>query len=99
MDKSPNRKSYRLNGHKNQKIGIPLGIHDKNGVELRTGDKVHWGQYDGIILWNKVCREYWFLISYSKWYGDNEYSDDSYGKGFKLPMDDGARMTMEKMNG
>lgn len=96
MDKI-NRKSHRLNGHKNQRIGIPLGIHDKNGIELLTGDKIHWRKNDGIILWNLECNEYWFLLSYSKWYGDDEYDCNSYGKGYRLPMDDGAKMEITKL--
>ena len=95
MDKRSDRKSHRVNGNKKARIGILLGIHDKNGKELRTGDKVRWGEYEGILLWNQDCKSYWFMISYSKWYGDNEYDGDSYGKGFELLMDDGARMEME----
>lgn len=95
MDKRNNRKSYRINGTKEMKIGLPLGIHDKFMNELHTGDKVKWGEYEGILLWNKETKSYWFMISYSKWYGDNEYDGESYGKGFELPLDDGARMEME----
>ena len=88
-------KQYRKSGDKHNRIGIPIGIHDRNGTELKVGDKIKWGEYDGIILWNKDTESYWFLISNSKWYGDNEYDDDSYGKGFELRMDNGARMEME----
>lgn len=96
MDKV-NKKSYRMNGHKNCRIGIPIGIHDKNGVELCTGDKIRWGEYEGIVLWNKSYNQYWFLISSSMWYGDDVYNDESYGKGFELHMDNGARMEIEKI--
>ena len=95
MDKRSDRKSHRVNGNRKARVGIPLGIHDRNGRELRTGDKVMYGKYEGILLWNKDCEQYWFLISSSKWYGDDEYDDDSYGKGFELRMDDGARMEIE----
>ena len=96
MDKM-NRKEHRINGHKNCRIGIPLGIHDKHGNELYTGDTVGWGNYDGILLWNIVNNCYMFCISYSMWYGDDIYNAESYGKGFELNMDDGARMEMLKM--
>ena len=94
MDKKY-KKQFRKSGDKHNRVGTLIGIHDCNGTELKVGDKIKWGQYDGIILWNKDTESYWFLISSSKWYGDNEYDDDSYGKGFELRMDDGARMEMK----
>lgn len=95
MDKRADRKSHRINGNKNARIGIPLGIHDKNGKPLHTGDKVKWQQDKGILLWNQSCKKYYFMLTQSKWYGDNEYDAESYGKGFELRLDDGARMEME----
>lgn len=52
MDKKY-RKQYRKSGDKRNRIGIPIGIHDCDGTELKVGDKIKWGKYDGIILWNK----------------------------------------------
>ena len=95
MDKRADRKSYRTNGSSKAKIGIPLGIHDQNGNELHTGDHVKWGCYTGIFLYDYKDEVYRFCIDGSKWYGDNEYDADSYGKGFELRMDDGARMEMK----
>lgn len=95
MDKI-NKRQYRINGHKNDAIGIPLGIHDKNGVELKTGDKIRWYDEDCIILWNRPYKCYSAMLLRSNWYGDhNEYNADSYGKAYNLVMDDGARMEME----
>ena len=77
------------------KIGVPLKIHDKNGNELHTGDSIIWNGEECIILWNDYFEEYWAFLCYSKWYGDNIYDRNSYGKGYTLPMDDGARMCIE----
>lgn len=93
MDKI-DRKSHRLNGHKNNKIGTPLGIHDKNGKELKSGDEILYFGEKCIILWNDYC--YAAMIMSSCWYGDRDkYSAKSYGKRYQLPMDDGARMEIE----
>ena len=97
MDKRNDRKSYRTNGIKQNIIGTPLGIHDKNKIELCVGDRIRWYNEDCIILWNKESKSYWALISRSMWYGDDVYDNDSYGKGYELRMDDGARMKIEKI--
>lgn len=89
------KKKERITGAKEARLGTPLGIHDKNNNELRVGDRIRWGEYEGIILYNKDDKKYWFLISYSMWYGENEYDSESYGKGFELRMDDGPKMEME----
>lgn len=57
MDKTY-KKQFRKNGDKRSRIGIPLGIHDCNGVELKTGDKIKWGEYEGILLWNNSNEQY-----------------------------------------
>ena len=86
------RKQFRKSEHKNQRIGIPLGIHDKNGNELHSGDTILWNDTECILLWNSYYNEYWAFFTYSKWYGDNIYNADSYGKGYSLVLDDGAKM-------
>ena len=43
-------KRIRINGVKEQRIGVPLGIHDKNGVEICSGDKVYIDNQEFIIL-------------------------------------------------
>jgi len=77
------------------KIGTEIGIRDKNNNPIKVGDIIQWNGYKGIVLWHKKYEEYWFFISYSRWYGDDIFDGNSYGKGFKLPMDNGARMEME----
>ena len=95
MDKRADRKSHRINGSKKNRIGTPLGIHDKNMSELHCGDYIRLGEYNGIILWHPIYKEYWMFLDYSKWYGENPYDPNSYGKGFPISMDDGARMSIE----
>lgn len=100
MDK---KKRQRFSGHPNDKIGTPLGIHDCDMNELHSGDKITWHtstdgyrrDYTGRILWNSFSESYDLMIDYSMWYGDDEFSEDSYGKSLPLPMDDGARMALE----
>ena len=89
------RKGFRKNGDSRARIGIPLGIHDRDKRELCTGDLVRWHNTFGRLLFNKSDGLYWFFIWNSRWYGDDEYDSESYGKGWLLPMDDGARMEMK----
>ncbi|MGN0656973.1 MAG: hypothetical protein ACI4KR_09270 [Ruminiclostridium sp.] len=77
-------------------IGIELPITDKSGKHLFTGDTVRYGQYCGILLYNSVFGEYG--IFFGMWYGEDKYNPDSYGKFIKVPMDNGARMELEKSN-
>ena len=87
-----NNKSKRLNGFSKGKIGEPLGIFDKNGRELFVGDKIRYGKYIGRILFNGT---YELMLSYSLWYGYDEYNVKSYGKSITIPLDNGGRMEME----
>lgn len=94
MDK--NKSKCHLNGHKNDKIGVPLGIHDVNGTELKTGDIIKWYGEKCIILWNKEIECYQAMLLRSNWYGDyNIYDANSYGKAYDIHMDDGAKMEIE----
>ncbi len=91
-----NNKSKRLNGTPKGKIGTILGIQDKNGEYLAVGDTVKYGSYKGVILYNHYSDQYGVALDYSMWYGENKYNIDSYGKFIEIPMDNGARMELEK---
>lgn len=91
-------KRERFSGYAKSRIGIELGIHDKNRISLRVGDKVKCGDFEGIILYNPWSKRYEFFYGYSRWYGDNEYDSNSYGKSFNIPMDDGMRTQLELLN-
>lgn len=88
-------KQYKIHGHKNCKIGTPLGIHDKNGIEIHSGDKILWNGRECIVLWGIDTSKYMAYLTYSKWYGDDIFNSDSYGKGFSISMDNGAKMEIE----
>ena len=98
MDKRADRKSNRLTGHKNSRLGQLIGIHDKTGVELKTGDVIFYNDVECIILWNVVSACYEAFLLRSCWYADKDkYNVASYGKCYSLPMDDGARMEIERI--
>lgn len=90
-------KSKRVNGTSKGKIGTPLTLLDKNRETLFVGDTVKYGEYKGILLYNHYSDEYGVAIDYSIWYGDDKYNIDSYGKFVRIPMDNGARMEIEKI--
>lgn len=90
-------KQYVKTGHKNCRLGIPIGIHDKEGNELCTGDKIKYYGEECIILWDVDYEIYVAMICSSMWYGDKVYDYKSYGKSYQLIMDDGARMEIEKL--
>ena len=64
-------KQYKIHGHKNCKIGTPLGIHNKNGIEIHSGDKILWNGRECIVLYrfahkkNNIRNNYgwvgWFI--------------------------------------
>ena len=91
MDK---KKYPRFSGYKNSKLNIPLGIHDKDNNELYSGDKIILHEYTGRILWNQHENAYVLALDYSQWYGEDEYSMDSFGKAVPIPLDDGAKMSI-----
>ena len=90
-----NSKSHRRTGYTEGKIGTLLGIQDKNGNWLRCGDTISRDNYTGIILFNPHTKRYEIYLSYSRWYGDDIFDVESYGKSIDLPVDNGAKMQIE----
>lgn len=93
------KKSKRLNGTTKGKIGTQLNIMDKFGNYLSVGDEINYGEYNGILLYNYSYKQYGVALDYSMWYGNDKYNIDSYGKFIEIPMDNGARMELEKIGG
>lgn len=91
-----NFKSKRFSGYKEGRIGLQLPIRDKNNNVLAVGDTIRYGEYYGVLLFEPDSREYCIALGYSMWYGDNPYDTESYGKFIDIPMDNGARMELEK---
>lgn len=83
--------------YKGRAYGIPIGIHDKNGKELCIGDKILYGGVACIVLWDSDCLCYRAFLLSSKWYGENDYDFNSYGKCYELSADEGARILIEKV--
>ena len=90
-------KSKRLNGTSKGKIGTVLRLMDKNRETLSVGDTVRYGEYKGVLLYNHHSKQYGVALDYSMWYSDDKYNTDSYGKFVEIPMDNGARMEIEKL--
>ena len=92
-----NNKSKRVHGSAKGKISTILGIQDKFGEYLVVGDTVKYCDYKGILLYNHHRDQYGIALDNSMWYGDEKLNIDSYGKFIKIPMDNGARMELEKI--
>lgn len=90
-------KSKRLNGTSKSRIGTVLHLMDRNKEILSVGDTVRYGEYQGVLLYNHHYDQYGIALDYSMWYGDDKYNIDSYGKFINIPMDNGARMEIEKL--
>ena len=90
-------KSKRINGTSKGKIGTVLHLIDKNKEMVSVGDTVRYGEYQGALLYNHHYDKYGIALDYSMWYGDDKYNIDSYGKFVDIPMDNGARMEIEKL--
>ena len=90
-------KSKRITGTTKGKIGTVLHLIDKNKEVLSVGDTVRYGEYQGVLLYNHHYDQYGIALDYSMWYGDDKYNIDSYGKFIDIPMDNGARMEIEKL--
>ena len=90
-----------MNGYRQNRIGTPLHIEDKNGEPLHIGDTViyysQYGTYQGVLFYNPAGNWYGIALDYSMWYGDDKYNLDSYGKFVGIPMDNGGKMHMEKI--
>lgn len=86
-----------MSGIRKGKIGTPLSLIDKNRQQLFVGDELQYGQYHGILLYNPASEQYGIALDYSKWYSDNKYDIKAYGKFIAIPMDNGARMEIEKI--
>lgn len=95
--RNDNRKIKRFNITKKGKIGMQLCIIDKFRNLLNVGDDIKYGEYKGVLLYNHHYEQYGIALDYSMWYGDDKYNIDSYGKFVKIPMDNGARMEIEKL--
>ena len=89
------RKSKRISGTKNCKIGLQTPLIDMNGTNISVGDSVRFGEYKGILLFNPSCGKYGVALANSMWYGDDKYDINSYGKFVPIPLDNGARMEIE----
>ena len=89
------RRSKRLSGEAQSRIGTILGIMDRNRNYLVVGDEVKYGEYQGVFLYEPERKEYGVAISDSMWYGDDKFNIKSYGKFVDIPMDNGARMKIE----
>lgn len=92
-----NRKTNRLTGTSKGKIGVTLPIRDRYGNVMNVGDKVQYGEYTGMLLYNQHEDCYGVALDYSMWHGEDRYNIDSYGKFIAIPMDNGARMEIEKL--
>lgn len=91
-------KSERMHGAPKGKIGVMLNIVDKNNILLSVGDHVKYGNYRGVLLYNYHCGQYGIALDESMWYGDNLYDINSYGKFVEIPLDNGAKMELEKLD-
>lgn len=103
---SNNNKSMRINGIKQNKVGKGTGLYDRNSREICVGDIVEWNngrglgefnrwrnrKYTGRVFWHYLENSY--VIAWGKWYGDDEYKLESYGKCITIPSDNGGRMCM-----
>lgn len=94
-----NNKRNNLVKYKESKIGLELNLMDKNGNRLSVGDDIRYGEYIGVLLYDSYCRKYGIHISNSLCCFGDKYDEDSYGKFIEIPMGNGARMEIEKLNG
>lgn len=97
MNKTLNnyRKSKRINGYQKGKIGTELRLLDKDKNTLFVGDNIKYMGYQGKLLYNYHFDQYG--IALDMWRGDDPYNIDSYGGFISIPMDNGARMEIEKI--
>ena len=89
------RKRYEIRHSRNERIGIPTGLLDSCGNEIRTGDYIRFKSmgYDGIVLWHRENKCYG--VFFGLWYrGQDPYNADCYGKFIEIPSDQGMRMEL-----
>lgn len=93
-------KSKRITGSSKSRSGTILNILDKNDNILCVGDELSYGEYRGVLLYNPDYGrngQYGLALDYSMWYGEDKYDINSYGKFVPLPMDNGAKMEICKL--
>lgn len=91
------KKSKRITGENKSRIGTVLNILDKHNNILCVGDGLIYRGRKGVLLYNPAYKEYGIALEYSMWYGDNKYDINSYGKFIIIPMDNGAKMELCKV--
>lgn len=84
---------------KEEGLGQPSGILDRDGNEIITGDFVMIGDNywdSGLFSYNSFFGCYG--IHYGCWYnGRNIYDPSCYGKFSSIPSDNGMRMELKKV--
>ena len=83
--------------NKKERIGLPTGLLDRNGNEIKCGDMVrvnlHWS-YEGTVLYHRDIGAYGLFCGL--WYGEkDQYDSYCYGKFISIPKDNGMRMSIE----
>ena len=100
--KIPDRPSRKTTMSSNNKIGKPLGIHDKDGREICVGDVViktrPKDEYKGRVLYNDAHKKYEIFLEYSMWYGDDPFNPHCYGKVVPISMDDGEKPNLVRLS-
>ena len=99
------KKENKKQGSRFGRIGRLLQIHDASGTELAVGDLIFYGGHKCRILYDVDTKKYRAFLTerpyiYSK-YGDkffDKYNPDYYYSAYELPVDDGARMEIRKIN-
>ena len=92
-----NNKSKRMSGYAKGRVGMELNISDKNNIKLKIGDDISYGKYTGVLLYNPSYDQYGIALDYSLKRGADKYDINSYYKFIEIPMDNGARMDIEKI--
>ena len=96
-----NKQRDRKTGYYKGRLGTLLGVQDCNGDYLKVGDMVRIASkhQTGVILYNPDSDRYEIMLIHSRWYGDDIFNPNSYGKSEVLPMDNGAKMNIQKLKG